>query len=46
MEDARKEKKPRAGILQTALHGVLETILSDRSQYPDFTNEETEAQRV
>ena len=44
-EDAGKEKKPRAGILQTGLHGVLETILSDRPQYPHFTDEETEAER-
>ena len=46
VEDAGKEQKPRAGVLQTAFHGVLRTTLNDRHQYPHFTEEETEARRV
>lgn len=46
VEDAGKEKKPHAGILQTGFHRVFETTLSDRHQYPHFTDEETEAQGV
>lgn len=44
-EDAGKEKKPRAGILQTGLHGVLVHLMTGLN-IPILQDEETEAHRV